>query len=118
MPPKGSKKPTSKSKQAEKDDSLSETSDLSEPVKKRAGKRKSDADKPAGSPKSETKKAAPKRAKKEVLTEPETTEQGWTLHPPALIYRSLRVPFGHLFPSFEIWAENPAIVQKWTVARN
>ncbi len=36
----------------------------------------------------EKKKPAPKRAKNRVLTEPETTEDGWTLHPPSLIFRS------------------------------
>ena len=83
MPPKSAAK---KAKAAA--ESASEGSDASEPVKKkRTYKRKTDADKPATSPQSEEKKPAPKRAKKQALTEPETTEEGWTLHPPSLIYR-------------------------------
>ena len=80
--------PRSKKKVKAEEESLSEDSDLSEPVKpKRTYKRKTESEKQAGSPKSDEKKPARKRAKKDALTEPETTEEGWTLHPPSLIYR-------------------------------
>ena len=83
MPPKSAAK---KAKAAA--ESVSEGSDASEPVKKkRTYKRKTDTERQASSPGSEEKKPAPKRAKKQALTEPETTEEGWTLHPPSLIYR-------------------------------
>lgn len=89
MPPRSSAK---KAKAAE--ESLSEGSDVSEPKKpKRTYKRKSNADKGDASPQSQEKKPAPKRAKKEVLTEPETNEDGWTLHPPSLIYRQMQLAF-------------------------
>jgi len=45
--------------------------------------------------KSDAKKPAPKRAKTIVLTEPETADDGWTLHPPSLIYRFQTNPPGH-----------------------
>jgi tRNA U54 and U55 pseudouridine synthase Pus10 len=35
----------------------------------------------------EGKKPAAKKAKTVVLTQPETRDDGWTLHPPSLIYR-------------------------------
>ena len=70
-------------KRAAKRTAKPEPEDSEEPVSDEEPKKKRKTTKP----KAEKTGATPKKPKKAALTEPETTEEGWTLHPPSLIYR-------------------------------